>query len=334
MPPPSASDIDWTDPAVRAVARFGRDLGRLIDLGQDTVLVAVSGGADSMALLLLARAVLRERCIAATVDHGIRPGSADEAAQVAAFCADRGIAHRILTGELPDRVGRTANLSSRARFLRYRLLEEMRATHEIGWLATAHHADDQLETFVMRANRGAGVAGLAGARRKGVHIIRPLLGWRHAELVELVAREGIVPVDDPSNSDERFDRARLRRVLAEVDWLDPLRIHDSMSALASADEALTWSANRVYEERVACSDDRRTFHPRGLPGEIVRRVLIRCLVEVDPHCEADGPGIARLALALAEGRSSMLGNVLVGVRGASDGDPCWTFSPAPPRRSR
>lgn len=318
----------------QAVARFGRDLARLIDVRRDTVLVAVSGGADSLALLFLTHAVLGDRCVAATVDHGLRAASAGEADFVGRLCSERGITHHLLTGALPDRVGRTANLSVRARSLRYRLLEETLTTQNLQWLATGHHADDQLETFVMRANRGAGVAGLAGIRRRGAHMIRPLLDWRRRELDDLVAREGIVAVDDPTNSDDRFDRARLRKVLAEVDWLDASRIGDSAAALGQADEALAWSADRIFDERVACGPDERTFLPHGIPGEIARRVLIRCLVEIDSQCDADGPAIARLAESLAGGRSSMLGNVSVTVRGERDGGPLWHFRPAPPRRAR
>jgi tRNA(Ile)-lysidine synthase len=316
-----------------AVARFGRDLGRLIDLDKDTVLVAVSGGADSIALLLLTHAVLRERCVAATVDHGIRTASASEAAFVASLCAQRGIEHRILTGDLPQRVGRTANLSTRARSLRYRLLEEMLAARELRWLATAHHADDQLETFVMRANRGAGVAGLAGIRRHGARIIRPLLDWRRDELARLVAGEGIEAVDDPANSDDRYDRARLRKVLAEIDWLDAPRIGESAAALAQADAALQWAADRVFAERVVCSFNRRIFSPGDIPAEITRRVVVRCLAEIDPDCDPDGPGTGRLAEVLAAGRSAMLGNVLVTACSSPAGVPEWHFRPAPPRRA-
>lgn len=334
VPHRSASEIDGRDPTVQAVARFGRDLAPLIDLERDTVLVAVSGGADSIALLLLTRAVLGDRCVAATVDHGLRQGSAGEAAFVARLCAGRGIEHRILTGTLPDRVGGTANISSRARALRYRLLEEMRVVRGLRWLATAHHADDQLETFIMRANRGAGVAGLAGIRRRGAHVVRPLLRWRHDELARLVAGAGIDAIDDPTNADDRFDRARLRKVLADVDWLDAGRIGDSAAALAHADSALSWAADRVFDERVVCTPGERCFSPQQIPAEIVRRVLVRCLVEVDPRCRADGPGVGRLAEALAAGRTSMLGHVLVTVRGGPDGGPRWHFTPAPPRRSQ
>src|SRR3569623_3139725 len=109
VPPTSANDL-----SADTVARFARDLAALIDPG-DRVLVAVSGGPDSGALLLLANAALGERCSAATVDHGLRAESADEAKRVAALCARHGIDPSILAAPLPDRAGRAANLSARAR---------------------------------------------------------------------------------------------------------------------------------------------------------------------------------------------------------------------------
>jgi tRNA(Ile)-lysidine synthase len=96
-------------------------------------------------------------------------------------------------------------------------------------LATAHHADDQAETLLARLNRGSGVAGLAGVRARGIvpgtrlPLIRPLLGWRRADLGEVVAAAGLTPVQDPSNSDDRFDRARIRKALSRwrTGWTCP-----------------------------------------------------------------------------------------------------------------
>jgi tRNA(Ile)-lysidine synthase len=109
VPLTSASEL-----SADAVERFTRDLAALADPGV-RILVAVSGGPDSVALLLLARAALGDKCSVATVDHGLRAESADEAAWVADLCAARGIVHATLRADLPNRAGRTANLSARAR---------------------------------------------------------------------------------------------------------------------------------------------------------------------------------------------------------------------------
>src|SRR3546814_35810 len=119
---PAANNALTPDAAL--VARFCEDIAALCDPANTNVLLAVSGGADSTALLLLAHAALGGRCHAATVDHGLRPEAAVEAATVARLCATLGIEHATLTAPMPPRVKRTANLSARARALRYRLLED------------------------------------------------------------------------------------------------------------------------------------------------------------------------------------------------------------------
>lgn len=316
-----------------AVARFGRDLAALV--ARDArVLVAVSGGPDSVALLLLAHQAIGDRCVAATVDHGLRAESRDEAAWVARLCATRGIAHTILTAPLPPRAGRTTNLSARARTLRYALLEAEAERIGADRVATAHHADDQIETLVMRLNRGAGVAGLAGVRATGGRIVRPLLGWRKAELAGLVTAQGIAAIDDPSNVSDRFDRARLRRALADVDWLDADRWTASAKALGDAEDAIGWTVRllegRLCEhgagETVLCAD--------GVPFELRRRLAERCLSRIDRHATWRGGEVAALVERLDAGRPATLGNVRCTPGRGPDGASCWRFAAAPPRRSR
>lgn len=310
-------------------ARFRDDLARLCDVAGDTVLVAVSGGPDSVALLLLARAVLGERCVAATVDHGLRPEAAGEAAWVARLCGELGVAHATLAAPLPRRAGRTGNVSARARALRYRLLEAHAADTGAARIATAHHADDQLETLVMRLNRGAGVAGLAGVRARGGRIVRPLLGWRRAELAALVAASGIMPVDDPTNRDERFDRARLRRVLADAGWLDAEQWGRSAAALGDAEEALAWTARRMEAECCSFLPGEARLDARALPFELGRRLVERCLAHVQPGINPRGAALAEAVGRLSRGDTFTLGDVLC--TGAATGE--WRFVPAPPRRS-
>ncbi len=335
----SASDAVTPDAA--AVARFAADLARLIDIGRDRVLVAVSGGADSIALLLLTRAVLGSKCVAATVDHGLRPESADEARFVACLCDRLDIGHATLAGPLPPRAGRTANLSARARVLRYGLLEAHLAQVGAQWLATAHHADDQIETMVMRLNRGAGIAGLAGIRPSGGRIVRPLLGWRRAELAAIVAQAGVAPVDDPSNADDRYDRARLRKALAGAGWIDGDHWTRSAQALGDAEAALAWMTRELAERCCVVDGDTITLHLGDHPIEIVRRLVIQCLMHVDPAIDPRGDAVMRLvATILATERHSlgrhsraMLGNVSVETHFHREMGLTASFSPAPPRRS-
>lgn len=318
------------------VERFRRDFGRLkIAYWSAPVLVAVSGGADSLALLMLARASLRERCIAATVDHGLREEAADEARSVADLCRARAIPHVVLTGPLPATVDGTANISARARALRYSLLFDRAARTGACAVATAHHADDQLETIVMRLNRGSGLAGLSGIRAQDDRLVRPLLGWRKADLVRVIADCGITPVEDPSNTDDRFDRARLRKVLAEVDWLDVDKAARSARYLAEADEALAWASDGWAEQFCRLEPGVARLWGFGLPPEVKRRLVERCILHVKPDARPRGAGLARAVEALDREERIMLADVLCDIDWyplPNEGKyPQWRFRLAPPR---
>ena len=330
MPTPSASEANASSRGLippATVERFRCALGDLIHIDRDRVLVALSGGGDSIALLLLTYAALGERCEAATVDHQLRVASGAEARFAADLCAERSIAHTILSGTLPDRVGRTANLSSRARALRYELLHAHARRVGADWIATAHHADDQLETLVMRLNRGTGIAGLAGIRPAGWQVVRPLLAWRREELAKITQAAEIVPVADPSNVDDRFDRARLRKELGAAPWLDGAGLAASTGALAQAEEALTWAAQRLLYERVGEEQDAILLDPGDVPAELLRRLVRACIDTIDPAAKPTGPALGRLIERLLAGQQAMLGHVL-----ATPGRQ-WRFALAPARRS-
>src|SRR5690606_9722008 len=132
-------------PAAGAVQRFAEGLDALI-AREERVGLAVSGGPDSLALLLLAAAARPGLVAVATVDHGLRPASADEAAMVAEVCSQLGVSHRTLLTDWPEPP--QANIQSAARAMRYRLLGEWAEEQGLPAIATAHHADDQAETLL------------------------------------------------------------------------------------------------------------------------------------------------------------------------------------------
>lgn len=176
--------------------------------------VAVSGGADSLSLCFLARdwtAPRGGRVTALTVDHRLRPESAEEARQVAACMARHGIEHTVLSwlGEKP-----ATGLQEAARVARYRLLCRWCRDNAILHLLLGHHADDQAETVLYRLIRGSGVEGLTGISAivdsAEVRLLRPLLGCRAADLRCFLRSYGEVWVGDPSNQDARFVRTHLR----------------------------------------------------------------------------------------------------------------------------
>lgn len=286
--------------------------------------VAVSGGPDSMALLDLMVALHPGRTFAATLDHGLRAQSAQEAAMVARWCAERGVPHVVLRPTFTPQ----GNVQAWARAQRYARLAEWRANQGLGWLLTAHHADDQLETMLMRLNRGSGVSGLAAIRARSGYVVRPLLGIRKVALLAHAQAARLPFAQDPSNSDMRFDRASLRARLAEVDWLDPTAAARSAAALAQAEEALDWTVRDIAERHIFSTEAGWALGRPDLPAELLRRLVLILLARSAPA--ASPPRGATLDQAIAEakrgGQASIGDWILVG------GLP-WILRPAPPRRN-
>lgn len=345
------------DPAL--AARFVDDvaaaLGRRIT-AHDRIALAVSGGADSMAMLALAIAACPGQIVAATVDHQLRAGAASEAAMVADHCGTIGVPHTTLR---PERPIEKSNVQAGARLMRYRLLEQWAVANGAHLLATAHHIDDQAETFLMRAARGSGVAGLAGIRARQrvdvqvrvpgaglvfdaypLDIVRPLLGWRRAELRAIAQALGLPFIDDPSNADDRYDRTRMRALLAATPSLDPVQIARSAAYVAEADAALRamedwlWRDRRRLATGVDHPDNHVWLDMTDLPRELRRRLSrqaidwVRTICGITRPAFSDATNIESLLDALATGKSATQAGILVEPRGE-----IWRFSEAPPRRS-
>ena len=313
---------------VQTVARFAADLGALVAPGE-RLGIAVSGGPDSLALLLLAAEARPGMVEAATVDHVLRDGSADEAAMVAGLCQRMNVPHQILTANWADPP--RANIQAEARAMRYRLLGGWAQANRLPAVATAHHADDQAETMIMRLARGSGIAGLGGSRASRplidtVRLIRPLLGWRKADLVALIEAAGIEAVDDPANRDPRHDRSRIRRWLADAGWADPARLAVSATALREADEALDWSLAPLITARIARDGDTLTIEPFDLPRELRRRLLLAAFAELLAPTPR-GPELTRALTALEAGETVTLSGLKL------EGGERWRVSHAPARKS-
>lgn len=260
------------------------------DLASEPVLVlAVSGGPDSMAMLALA-ARWREslsrgpKLIAVTVDHGLRPESAKEANIVKRHARELGIPHRILrwSGRKPK-----TGLQEAARLARYRLLSEQAAKAKARIVLTAHTRDDQAETLLLRLMRGSGLSGLSGMARANIIfdmcLVRPLLDLPKSRLIATLERFGLSYADDSSNRDPRFTRARLRDLMPrlEQEGLVPARLALLASrvrrAEAALDEMVAAAARAVC---VSWDDKRVVFRPEALgllPDEIMLRLLLRAV---------------------------------------------------------
>jgi len=253
----------------------------------DALAVAVSGGSDSMALVMLLRewtAVRGIRLVAFTVDHALRAESAAEAVQVQQWLKARGLEHHILRWEHPPI---TQALQQTARQARYALLAAACQVRGIGALALAHQQEDQAETVLLRLAKGSGVDGLAAMRPlkqyQDMVLLRPLLAIPKARLIATCEAAGQDYVRDPSNHNPAYARGRLRAVttaLAE-EGLTTERLSDLASRAALASDALGFYTRQLATQAV-------TQHPTGVlqlslplwraaPQEIQLRLLRQML---------------------------------------------------------
>lgn len=254
------------------------------------IAVAVSGGADSMALALLAGRWARDRggmATAATVDHGLRPESAEEARTVAAWCRELGLAHVTLawTGAKPG-----SGIQSAARAARYDHLGAWCRDNRVLHLLTAHHLEDQAETVLLRLGRESGPEGLAAmpatAEQPHFRLLRPLLDTPRAALEAVLADANQTWLDDPSNLDPAHTRTRLRafaRRLAEA-GVQPkdlaAQARRTGEARATSDDAVAAflaSAAEIHAEGWCTLDP---IELAKMDPAVTRRALARVIVTI------------------------------------------------------
>ncbi len=305
-------------------------------IAASAAIIAVSGGPDSTALLVLAARWRHARkhgpkLIAVTVDHGLRPEAASEARAVAKLATSLGVAHRILrwTGEKPK-----AGLQEAARDARYRLLARAAQRAGAAHVLTAHTLDDQAETILFRLARGSGMVGLKGMARdrvltSTVSIMRPLLDIPKARLVATVARAGLAVVDDPSNHNPRFARTRLRGIvpLLAAEGLSSERVVLLAKRLARADAAI----EQMVDAAEAVSEQGGAMAQSSYPDEVALRLLGRAIARQGDGSPVELAKLEALwdALRSPEGarRRTLAGAMITADRRAI------TVEPAPPRRS-
>ncbi len=256
----------------------------------------MSGGADSLALLVLAVATGRA-VTAFHVDHGLRPGSAAEADRVAAAAAGLGAGFRALSVEVEP----GPNLEARARAARQAVLPPD--------ASTGHTADDQAETVLLNLIRGAGLTGLAGMRAGPRH---PILALRRADTEALCAAAGLEPVRDPSNYDGRFRRNRVRHevlpLLADVAERDVAGVVARQAGLLGEDEAL-------LESLAAAVDPTSVAALRQAPAPLARRALRRWLTSPEGYPPSAGAVERVMAVVRLEAKGAEIeGGVVVSRR--------------------
>jgi tRNA(Ile)-lysidine synthase len=269
---------------------------------QPRLLVAVSGGPDSVTLLALlaewAGRPGRPEIVAATIDHGLREGSAAEAQAVARFCDGLGVPHALLPWLGPKPA---TGLQNRARTARYHLLAREAERRGGAVVVTAHTLDDQAETLLMRMAHGSGPAGLVGmrarSRRDGIALARPLLSVSKARLVATARARGLWFAADPSNLDPRFERVRWRMLLPVLSeaGLDADRLGTLATRLARMEGALASQAEAIWPAIVMPCDEAGAVKLGftallAHPEEMVLRVLARAVDIV----AADDDAVVRL----------------------------------------
>jgi tRNA(Ile)-lysidine synthase len=264
-----SSGIVLSPLAQRAIEAFGFLVPAGSSLG-----VAVSGGSDSMALLTLAaeyRDAAGASLRAVTIDHGLRTEAKDEARFVGGVCEAIGVTHDIVAWE---RAAAGPVSQDEARRARHTMLAEWAMRHGVERIALGHTRDDRLETFLMRARQGSGWHGLAGPMPNSVSpvwpegrlmpLIRPLLGFGRDELrTELMSR-GANWVEDPSNDATRFERVRMRKLLARMSPSARTQALNVMDGLMRLRAAVTGEALALLKHLQASGPSGEMGIPLGM----------------------------------------------------------------------
>lgn len=225
---------------------------------QSTIALAVSGGADSLALMVLAQRWAQAlpnppRLIVYSVDHGLRAEAAAEVDMVVVAAEALGIEARGLrwSGTKP-----ASGVQEAARMARYRLIGDAMAADGAVVLLTAHHLQDQAETVLMRMAHGSGIEGLKGMTAmsvvEGVTVHRPLLGCDPAALRAVALEAGLTPAEDPSNEDQHYERVRWRQAMPQLAalGLDAAKLSLFAERMGEADAAIAQMADACFDEIV------------------------------------------------------------------------------------
>jgi len=277
------------------------------------LLLAVSGGADSLAMMALISAWAKElgenapRLSVATVDHALRPEAAAEAAYVGQMARQFGLGHAVLRW---DAEKPSTGLQEAARAARYALLEAHIRVIGADALVLAHHADDQAETVLMRLSAGSGLTGLGGmeqeTHRRDMVLLRPFLDVPGARLRATLEAANIRPMEDPSNQNSRYTRVRIRQAmpLLEAEGFDRVRLGRFARRMQRADIALNVVAETVRLAVELPSEEGALF-AAGLwaePDDIILRVLAKGLSAVNPAQTVDLFRLEELFNALKKAR--------------------------------
>jgi tRNA(Ile)-lysidine synthase len=322
------------------IAEFSSSLDALIPSLPTQIAVAVSGGADSFALLHLTHQWAKEKnisIIALTIDHQLRPESAEEAHIVAQWCQLHGISHHTLHwhGEKP-----TTAIQAKARNARRHLLCQACQQRDIKILVLGHQADDQAETMMMRLQRGTGLKGLKAmqpmTRDPATHvaILRPLLSVRRAALRAYCVENDLPFIDDPSNDKTEFERVRVRQALQALPEL-ATGITKTAVRLKRADDTLNQLAQSWFNAHAQTPQPQKIWLPLSALTDTLPEIQLRILNLACTTLDNETIGLPQLeslhgALNADDFTGITVGNYWIKPK-ALDKTPGFLFQIAPPR---
>ncbi len=287
---------------------------------QTTIAVAVSGGGDSMALLVGLKNLQKPcKIIALTVNHNLRQDAQLEAMQVKQWCSKMAIEHHILEWQF-NTIPQTA-IQEKARNARYQLMGDFCLKHNISQLFVGHNLEDNAETFIMRLKRGAGLRGLAAiapfsTRDNKLDIIRPFLNIKRVALRQYLESKDQQWLDDVSNEDEKYERVKIRKFLNNNALLNSDDIAKSAVRLKRADNALEFYVDEFCRNKVfflkygIAKVSLPDFNK--LPDEVKLRILARLIWSIGKkYSPPRWQKIEHLLEQVEQNTSTCLGNCLM-----------------------
>lgn len=311
----------------------------LFDKNETDIAVGLSGGGDSMALLHMVSdwAGKQDRAItvhAITVDHNLRLESGAEARNLAEWVQSWPcVRHTVLTWEHDQEMPQSAVMES-ARNARYDLMKSYCNDNNIHTLCLAHHADDQIETFLFRLAKGSGLDGLSSMVEKAnvddLILYRPLLDWTHQDLIEYCRERNIKWIEDPSNKNENYARPRLRnsREVLEKEGLSGKRLTTTIKRLRRAADALVCEADKEFKNTVSGNEGKLVIQWSALKvhhEEIIIRVFQKALADIGftqsgypPKLERVEELVTQLLSEELKGKSATLHGCLISLSKTGD----------------
>jgi tRNA(Ile)-lysidine synthase len=275
---------------MQLIEKFYKELNQVkLKLPFTKILVAVSGGIDSLALCFLANEYAKThdiKLMSLTVEHGLRDNSRNQAKELNQLLLSHQIHHEIDIWQKDNEI--TSNIEAQAREARYKLIINYAKEHNIDLVLLGHHYDDQIENFLIRLERGSGIDGLSLMdsyfSKQKVNFMRPLIAVRKTELKSYLEVQNIKWFEDPSNQDTKFKRNKIRNLLANLDDdLIKQRIYQTSSHFSRVKSYLSAQVNTAYQKLIWQQDkiiiiELAEF--KKLHSEIALRLLIKILSEI------------------------------------------------------